>query len=60
MPRNKLTSVIKSSCDKTYQAHGAKRAVNVSGIQRSVTKNDLSSNKDESRFIKSTESRADS
>jgi hypothetical protein len=60
MPRNKLTSVLKSSCDKTYQAHGAKRAANVSGIQRSVTKNDLSSNKDESRFIKSTESRADS
>jgi hypothetical protein len=30
------------------------------GIQRSVTKNDLSSNKDDSRYLKSIESRADS
>lgn len=57
MPRNKLTSVVKSSCDKTYQVHGAKRSINVSGIQHSTTKNELSNNKDDTRYVKSVESR---
>ena len=55
-PRDKLQQ--KSSCDKTYQMHGAKRAANVSGIQqRSTNKNDFSSNyKDDSRYVKSIDS----
>jgi hypothetical protein len=59
MPRtNKAASnIIKSSHDKNTQ----KRTSQPNGIQRSVTKQDLSSSKkDDSRFVKSIESRADS
>lgn len=72
MPRNgaqtKAASVLKStgSQDKTQNAQG-KRSTSgpaTQGIQRSVTKKELSSNKkaapEESRFVKSIESRADS
>jgi hypothetical protein len=57
MLRNKLTNQMKSSCDKVHQVHGAKRNIHISGINRSVTKTELSNTKDESRHIKSTESR---
>ena len=40
--------------------HGAKRNIHVSGINRSQTKAELSNTKDESRYIKSTESRGES
>lgn len=72
MPRNgaqtKAGSVLKStgSQDKTQNAQG-KRSTSgpaTQGIQRSVTKKELSSTKkaapEESRFVKSIESRADS
>lgn len=53
-----------NNSDKTTQpvaAHKTTRtASGMQGIQRSVTKNDLSSNKDDSRYLKSIESRADS
>jgi hypothetical protein len=60
MLRNKLTSQMKSSCDKHHLVHGAKRNIHISGISRSITKAELSNTKDESRYIKSTDSRGDS
>jgi hypothetical protein len=62
MPRAKPTNVAKASNDKATVVSQAKRTSSqVQAMQRSITKNDLSSSKkDESRFIKSVESRADS
>jgi hypothetical protein len=60
MLRNKLTSQNKSSCDNQYRMHGAKRNNHMSGISRSITKAELSNTKDESRYVKSTDSRGDS
>jgi acetolactate synthase small subunit len=61
MLRNKLTNQMKSSCDKVHQVHGAKRNIHISGINRSVTKAEISEPKeakdDATRHIKSTESR---
>jgi hypothetical protein len=61
MPRNKLTSIVKSSQEKTSQANVTKKPYQqpTSQINKSTAKKDLtSSNKDER--LKSTEERAES
>lgn len=65
MPRNKLTSIVKSSQEKTSQPNVVKRTSvgfnqQINQLAKSTAKKDLnSSNKIEDERLKSTEERAD-